>query len=162
RRRAAGGRKPRIGAGVPPPGAGRDRHLPVRGGGSEHRQLPDQLHRRAAHRRPVACRRRPLRQHLLGRGDGGALHRLRRDARRQPRQDAGLRRAGLAGGGRLYGSGQLGDRHRRRIGVRLHPALRRAAVEPDGDRAAIAVGAAGDRGWRMRPATGQGPETQVV
>jgi FHS family L-fucose permease-like MFS transporter len=43
-----------LGAGASAPADGGDRHLPVRRRRSQHRQLPDQLHRRAAHRRPDA------------------------------------------------------------------------------------------------------------
>ncbi len=53
----------------------------------------------------------------------------------------GLCRPRLSGRSRLYGPRQLGDRHRRWLRLRLCPAIGRAAVEPDGDRAAGAVGA---------------------
>ena len=46
---------------------------------------------------------------------------------------------------RLYGPGQLGDGARRRLEIRHGAALRRRAVQPHGDRAAIADGAARPR-----------------
>ncbi len=53
--------------------------------------------------------------------------------------------AGALDRGRLYRSGQLGDRARRRRGLRLPAARHRAAGEPDGDAAAMAVVAPGRR-----------------
>jgi hypothetical protein len=50
-----GGQRQGLGAGLPPPGAGRGRDLPVRGRRSQHRQLPGQLPGRAADRRPGAA-----------------------------------------------------------------------------------------------------------
>ena len=64
-----------------------------------------------------------------------------------------LHGAGLHGLGRLHGPGQLGDRHRRRGAVRLHAALRRHALEPDGDPPAGALGAPRHR-HRARPRPG--------
>jgi len=87
------------------------------GGEVSHRQLPDQLHGRAAHRRPGAGRRRALRQLLLGRRDGGPLHRLRGDALRQPGQGPGVQRGG-------------GDRAGARRGLRRRP--RGDVVDPGG------------------------------
>ena len=67
-------------------------------------------------------------------------------------QAAGLPRPRLSGGGWLYGSRQLGDLARRRVAVRLRAADGGAAVERDGDRAAVAVHAArGRRRARSRP-----------
>ena len=58
-----------------------------------------------------------------------------------------LRRPGPAGGRRLHGSGQLGDRHPGpRLGVRLLAAVRRAALQPRRHRAAGAGAAPGHRG----------------
>ena len=47
-------------------------------------------------------------------------------------KDARLCRAGLSGGGRLHGPGQLGDRPGRRRAVRLHPAVRHPDFQPHG------------------------------
>src|SRR5262249_36995993 len=68
-------------------------------------------------------------------------------------QAAGVPRARLSRRGRLHGSRQLGDLARRWFEVRLRAADSRAAVEPDGDRAAIAVHAARRRRW-TRPRAG--------
>ena len=56
-------------------------------------------------------------------------------------QDDGVCRARLPGRRRLHGSGQLGDRSRRRRALRLHADQRDHAVQPDGDPAAGALGA---------------------
>ncbi len=69
----------------PEPDTRRRRDFPLRRRGGQHRQLPGQFLRREQHRRPAAGGRRQIRQLLLGRGDGGPLHRLRRDALRQSR-----------------------------------------------------------------------------
>ena len=65
----------------------------------------------------------------------------------------GVRRARLHDLGRLHGPGQLGDRHRRRLALRLHAALGHPAVQPDGDPAAGARGAPRHRD-RARPRAG--------
>ena len=57
-------------------------------------------------------------------------------------QAAGVPRPGLSGRGRLHGSRQLGDLARRRLQIWLRAADGGVAVQPDGDRAAIAVHAA--------------------
>nr|GEU28367.1 hypothetical protein [Tanacetum cinerariifolium] len=97
RGRASGGGRLEGGAQAAPPGAGRSGDFPVRGRGSGHRQLPHQLHRRAAYHGLARAPGRALRELLLGRLHAGALHRLCGDASRQPGQDAGLQFDGGAG-----------------------------------------------------------------
>src|SRR5437763_14807474 len=48
-------------------------------------------------------------------------------------QAARVFRSGLFGRGRLYGPRQLGNRSRRRFGIRLHAAQHHSAFEPAGD-----------------------------
>jgi len=68
-------------------------------------------------------------------------------------EGARLRGARIPGRGGLHGSGQLGHRSRRWFGVRLHPALGSADLQPDGDSSPGAVGQAGNRD---RPRSGPG------
>ena len=63
---------------------------------------------------------------------------------------AGLSGAWISHLRRLHGSRQLGHRHRRRLAVRLHAAVRHHALEPDGDSAAEPFAQAG-RGHGARP-----------
>ena len=68
-------------------------------------------------------------------------------------QGAGLCRAGLHGGGGVHGPGQLGHRPRRRSALRVHPAQRHPALQPDGD---SAPGAGAQAGHRHRQRSGAG------
>ena len=68
-------------------------------------------------------------------------------------QAAGLCRPRLSGGRRLHGPGQLGHRPRGRRALRLRPAQRHPAVQPDGHPAAGARGAPRHR-QRPRPRAG--------
>ncbi len=65
---------------------------------------------------------------------------------------------GLSRGRRLHGSGQLGNRPRRRRTLRLHPPQRHHDFEPDGDSAAGTVRAAGHR---QRPRSRAGVPRQL-
>ncbi len=99
------------------------------------------LHRMARRRAGYA---KPPRGERDGRGsDGGPV----------VAPAACLRRTGLSGVGRLYGSRQLGDRHRGWLEVRLHAAFGHPAVQPDGDPSA---GARGPPWHRHRPRPGAG------
>jgi hypothetical protein len=93
--------------------------------------------------------------------DGGGREQPFRGPRHDPGAATGLVAAASAGVfrsrlhdlGRLYGPGQLGDRHRWRIEVRLHAAVRHHALQPDGDPASGAGRATRDR-YRPRPRAG--------
>ena len=71
---------------------------------------------------------------------------------------AGVRRAGLHDLGRLHGPRQLGDRHRRRVEVRLHAAVCRAGVQHVGGAVA---GFGRPAGHRHRAGPGAGVPRQL-